>query len=81
MTTTPLPECPTCRERMEPGFFADTLHHDRVGRARWVAGTPEKSFFDGLKIKGHRQLDTVTYRCPRCGWLISFAPDEKSVDS
>ena len=74
--TTPVPECPACRERMQPGFIVDHGHGNQVGRARWTEGAAEKSRFQGLNVKGRRQLDTVTFRCPRCGWLIWFAPPE-----
>ena len=73
--TTPIPECPACRERMEPGFLVDFAHNSRAGRAKWVEGAPEKSFLEGVRVKHRRQLDTVTFRCPRCGWLIWFAPE------
>ena len=77
--TTPIPECPACRQTMEPGFLVDADHNGRPGRAQWVEGTPEKTFFEGVRVKHRRRLDTVTFRCPRCGWLIWFAP-EKAVD-
>ena len=76
--TTPTPECPVCRERMQPGFMIDTGHNSRPGRAKWAEGTPEKSFFEGVRVKHRRKLDTVTFRCPRCGWLISFAPEPEA---
>jgi len=72
--TTPVPECPACRERMEAGFVLDHGDHNQLGRAKWTEGSPDKGVFGGLKVKGRRQLDTVTFRCPRCGWLIWFAP-------
>jgi hypothetical protein len=73
--TTPTPECPACRVRMEEGFAPDIGHNGRVLATRWTEGAPEKSFVRGLDVRGRRQLDTVTFRCPKCGWLIWFAPD------
>jgi hypothetical protein len=73
--TTPTPECPACHERMKEGFTIDLGHNGRVGRARWAEGLPEKSFVQGIRTKDRRVLDTVTFRCPRCGWLIWFAPE------
>jgi hypothetical protein len=58
---------------MEPGFVLDVGHNQNFP-TRWAEGTPEKSFFKSLKVKG-RKLDTVTFRCPKCGWLIWFAPE------
>lgn len=73
--TTPNPECPACRVRMEEGFVPDLGERGRNIVTRWTEGRPEKSFFTGLSVKGRRQLDTVAFRCPKCGWLIWFAPE------
>jgi hypothetical protein len=78
--TTPTPECPACRMRMERGFVYDVGRDGRILSTRWAEGVPEKSLLRGLNVKGRRQLDTVTFRCPRCGWLIWFAPDAASDD-
>jgi hypothetical protein len=60
---------------MEEGFVPDAGDRGRLQRSRWAEGQPEKGFLQGLKVKGRRQLDTVTFRCPKCGWLIWFAPE------
>ena len=73
--TAPAPECPACRVRMEEGFVPDVGHNSRNVLSRWTEGPPTKSLLSGLQLKGRRQLDTVTFRCPKCGWLIWFAPD------
>jgi rubrerythrin len=57
---------------MESGFVQDS-HEHRIRTARWIEGAPEKSFFNGLKTKGKRQYDVVTYRCSRCGYLEEYA--------
>jgi len=77
---TPIPDCPACRVRMQEGFVLDVGDHGRLRRTRWTEGRPEKSFLQGIKVKGRRQLDAVTFRCPRCGWLIWFAPDSERSD-
>lgn len=73
--TTPTPECPACRVRMQEGFVLDAGHNGQTLPTRWIEGVPEKGHFGGLKVKGRRQLDSVTFRCPKCGWLIWFAPE------
>ena len=73
--TTPTPECPACRVRMQDGFVLDIGDHGRILATRWTEGMLEKSVWKGVKVKGRRQLATVTFRCPKCGWLIWFAPD------
>ena len=40
---------------------------------KWVEGAPQKSFWTGLKVTGKDQLDVITYRCRRCGYLESYA--------
>jgi hypothetical protein len=78
--STPTPECPACRERMQEGFVPDVGERGRYHRSHWTEGRPEKSLLRGLKTKGRRQLDTVTFRCPKCGWLIWFAPEPQPTD-
>ena len=73
--STPRPECPACRITMQEGYIIDVGHNGRQTVTHWGEGRPEKSMMSGLKTKGHRLLETVTFRCPRCGWLIWFAPD------
>jgi hypothetical protein len=72
--TAPTPECPVCRVRMEAGFVPDAGQHG-VSLSQWTEGLPEKTRLSGLQVKGRRQITTVTFRCPKCGWLIWFAPE------
>ena len=71
----PDPECPVCRVRMEEGHVLDVGDNNKLHRVSWTEGAPEKSRLFGHKVKGRRQLATLSYRCPRCGWLLWFAPD------
>lgn len=77
---TPVPECPACRMRMQEGFVLDVGHNGRLLRTRWAEGQPERSLLKGVQVKGRRQFDTVTFRCPRCGWLVWFAPEPVQSD-
>ena len=70
-----VPDCPACRVRMEEGHVLDQTDTGRLSRTRWTEGPPEKSVLAGHRVKGKRQYATVTWRCPRCGWLVWFAPD------
>jgi Domain of unknown function (DUF6487) len=78
--TTPTPECPACRVSMQAGFVPDVAQNGRHLATRWIEGAMEKSFVQGVKVRGRRQLDTVTFRCPKCGWLIWFAPEVSDSD-
>ena len=59
---------------MEPGYIVDQ-GYGKVTPAQWVAGDPEYSFWmgGGLKLRGKDRLDITTYRCPRCGYVESYA--------
>ena len=65
-------DCPKCRARMEVGFIQDSTDQ-QVKRSRWIEGEPEKSFWSGIKTKGKRQYDVLTWRCSRCGYLEEYA--------
>jgi hypothetical protein len=76
----PDPECPACRVKMQEGYVLDAGHGGTLQRIRWIDGRPEKGMMGGQKVKGKRQMDTVTFRCPKCGWLIWFAPELAESD-
>jgi hypothetical protein len=59
---------------MERGFVVDE-GYGTVTVGEWVAGEPVKSFWAGLKLKGRTRLGIATWRCRRCGFLESYAPD------
>ena len=72
---TPVPDCPKCKVRMEPGYVLDFSQSQEVKRLRWIEGDPEKSCFGSFKTKGKRQFELMANRCGQCGYLIWFAPD------
>ena len=57
---------------MEPGYTIDVGYGSKT-LPKWTAGEPEKSMWTGLKLRGKDQLDVLTYRCRRCGYLESYA--------
>lgn len=61
------------------GFLLDAGNHDMPRVARWVEGAPEKSFWTGLKLGERQVLQVVTFRCPHCGYLESYASDETTA--
>ena len=75
---TAIPECPACRVRLEEGFVAQT-GREGTKLLSWTEGQPESGFFGGVKTRGRRRFDLGAFRCPRCGWVIWFAP-EKAAD-
>lgn len=68
-------KCPDCGGTMQDGFLLEDTYgaHQAV---RWVKGTPVKSFWTGLKLKGREKWQIVTYRCADCGLLKSYAREE-----
>jgi hypothetical protein len=66
---------------MQEGFVADAGDRGRLRRTRWTEGRPGKNLFGGLSVRGLRQIDAVTFRCPKCGWLIWFAPESAESDA
>ncbi len=65
-------ECLRCRTPMDPGLIVDATY-GAVLQEQWVAGTPETSFWHGLKIDKHDLVPVITMRCPKCGALESYA--------
>ena len=66
------PKCLRCGTEMGEGFIMDSTQ-GAVLAARWVAGPPERSFWTGTKVTGKEKRQVVTYRCPKCGYLESYA--------
>lgn len=67
------PECPKCRITMESGLLLDKGHANSLIATEWLEGAAEKNFWTGLKTKGKERLPVQTFRCPRCGYLESYA--------
>jgi hypothetical protein len=58
---------------MAEGFVIDHTHGTATV-ARWYEGVPVRSMWTGLKTRGRKHHDVVTWRCGRCGFLESYAP-------
>jgi hypothetical protein len=55
---------------MEEGV---TLDLESRRTQKWLRGPVEQKWF-GIKTRGKELLRVITYRCPKCGYLKSFAP-------
>lgn len=73
-TRTDSPKCLRCNTQMVEGFILDETHGAHLV-SRWVAGPPDPSFWTGTKIGGKERRKVKSYRCPKCGYLESFAVD------
>jgi predicted nucleic-acid-binding Zn-ribbon protein len=70
-----LPEsvsCLRCKTTMEHGFIADSTYGGNV-QEKWSPGPPQTSIWRGLKIDNEQAHRVITFRCPNCGYLESYA--------
>ena len=71
-----MPECAKCGSKMHQGFVLDRGHGGVGSPACWIAGEPESSFWTGTKYKSKPQYEVQTFRCIKCGYLESYAPND-----
>jgi hypothetical protein len=67
------PKCSKCQTEMEVGYVMDRGHNNARKPATWIEGEPERSIWMGTKIAGKEQIQVHTFRCPKCGYLESYA--------
>ncbi len=65
-------ECIRCHTQMEVGFVPDGSHSG-FQQQNWSPGEPQPSFWMGLKFKKGSLVPVTTLRCPKCGYLESYA--------
>jgi hypothetical protein len=66
--------CPKCQASMVRGVVLDnTYRWHRV--SRWLEGLPKRSIWVGIQLQGKTPIEIVTWRCAKCGFLESYAPD------
>ena len=67
--------CPKCHTDMETGYIIDKgIPGGSASVPEWADGEPARSFWSGVRLKGHERHAVVTHRCPKCGFLESYAP-------
>lgn len=57
---------------MDAGLMLDRKDGASI-QPTWIKGTADKGFFGHIKERGRERLHVVTFRCPKCGRLESFA--------
>lgn len=65
-------KCPKCKTEMESGFLADTYGDIPGGTVKQEWGNGSKNWLGQLTT----QKKVVTYCCPECGYLESYAKNE-----
>jgi DNA-directed RNA polymerase subunit RPC12/RpoP len=69
------PKCAKCGTRTEEGFIVDNTYGSRL-QSSWVEGPPDRSRWTGVKVRGRVVLPITSYRCPKCGYLESYATSD-----
>ena len=59
---------------MEEGILLELKDGNQKAATEWVEGRPVKKWY-GLSIRGRRKLTIETWRCGRCTFLESYAPE------
>lgn len=65
-------ECIRCQSEMEAGFIAD-MKEGGFAQQQWHPGEPTESFWLCLKLDAKRMVPVHSLRCPKCGYLESYA--------
>jgi hypothetical protein len=65
-------ECMRCRAHMESGWVADNTQAGLTQQS-WSPGEPKPSFWMGFKVEKDQVVPVTTLRCPKCGYLESYA--------
>ncbi|HEY6322126.1 MAG TPA: hypothetical protein VJA16_11260 [Thermoanaerobaculia bacterium] len=68
--------CPKCQAQMQEGFIPELGHLNNLMASRWSAGAPPEprllvQFL--FRPSYNKMPPVVTYRCPACGYLESYA--------
>jgi hypothetical protein len=69
---TPPLACAKCGTIMEEVFVLDRTYGANL-QNEWVEGIPDVSKWTGVKTRGKERLPVMTYHCPNCGYLESYA--------
>jgi hypothetical protein len=72
-------ECIRCHAQMESGWVPDNTHSG-LQRQNWSPGEPQPSFWTGLKVGKDQVIPVTTFRCPKCGYLESYAIPQSQND-
>jgi hypothetical protein len=58
---------------MVAGYLLEAGEANARSVTQWVEGNPEANFWTGLKLKNRDVMPVMTFRCPHCGYLESYA--------
>lgn len=72
--------CPKCGAAMTEGFILDRTYGANTQQA-WIEGTPEASFWSGLKTSDRAIYNVRAMRCADCGFLEFYADAQADANS
>jgi hypothetical protein len=59
---------------MQEGFIVNpTVFRGTFNVSGWHSGSPQKSFWSGIKVQESKLRPITTYRCDQCGFLEGYA--------
>lgn len=67
--------CPKCNGEMVQGFIFE-IDGPRRAVSTWIEGAPERSFWQGAKVRADKGIPVGTFRCAACGFLEAYARPE-----
>ncbi len=66
--------CPKCHTQMQQGYILDSMYGNVITTtSKWSRGKPKKILSFALPSSDKKSMEIVTYRCPECGYLESYA--------
>jgi len=65
--------CVRCGGALEEGYVPEHGHMNYATTSEWVEGTPQLSFWSGLKTDGKARYKISALRCSACGRLELLA--------
>ncbi|MFC1781478.1 PF20097 family protein [Planctomycetota bacterium] len=66
--------CPKCNLLMQQGYILDAMYGNAVNTtSKWSKGKPKKLLSFALPSAEINSMEITTYRCPKCGYLESYA--------
>lgn len=74
-------KCIRCQARMECGYLPDGGDTNLLFRHWWAAGTYKLDCWKHPKVSRDQLVPVTTYRCPNCGYLESYAMQEKPTET
>lgn len=67
--------CTKCGSRQADGTLISRDSNMARYKAEWAEGRPERSFWNGLRLRGLKRYAVHARRCGKCGLLEIYASE------